>query len=159
MSDLRPRGEPSGSRTDGYGAAAACLGVWLLAGTALPGLMASGPPFAMVGLPDAASEREDGTRETLGRRPPGGSAAAGRYAETSDERREALPPQTLDINRADVTALQALPGVGPALARRIVAHRETHGPFRRPADLLHVSGVGAKRYARLHGLIGTAEAP
>jgi competence protein ComEA len=56
-------------------------------------------------------------------------------------------------------ALQTLPGVGPTLARRIVAHRETHGPFRTPADLLHVSGVGAKRYARLHGLIGAAETP
>ena len=43
------------------------------------------------------------------------------------------------------TALQALPGVGPALARRIVAHREAHGPFRRPADLLRVPGIGAKR--------------
>ena len=159
MSDLRARGEPLGSRADGYGAAAACLGVWLLAGTALSGLMSSAPPFSVVGLPDAAWEREDGTREALGRRPTVGPAAAGRYAETSDERREALPPQTLDINRVDVMALQALPGVGPALARRIVAHRETHGPFRRPADLLHVSGVGAKRYARLHGLIGTAEAP
>lgn len=148
-----------GSRADGYGAAAACLGVWLLAGTALSGLMSSGPTFSVVGLPDAASEREDGTRDALGRRPAVGPAAAGRYAETSDERREVLPPQALDINRADVLALQALPGVGPALARRIVAHRETHGPFRRPADLLYVSGVGAKRYARLHGLIGTAEAP
>ena len=49
--------------------------------------------------------------------------------------------------------------VGPALARRIVAHRETHGPFRSPADLLQVSGVGAKRYARLQGMIHTAEAP
>jgi competence protein ComEA len=65
----------------------------------------------------------------------------------------------LDINRADATALQALPGVGLALARRIVTHREAHGPFRRPADLLQVPGVGAKRYARLHGTIRTAEAP
>jgi competence ComEA-like helix-hairpin-helix protein len=159
VSDLRARGEPSGSWTDGYGAAAACLGVWLLAGTALSGLMSAGPPFSVVGLPDAASEREEGTREALGRRPAAGPAPAGGHAETLEVRREALPPQTLDINRADVMALQALPGVGPALARRIVAHRETHGPFRKPADLLQVSGVGAKRYARLHGLIGTAEAP
>jgi len=70
-----------------------------------------------------------------------------------------LLPPTLNINRADVTALQALPGVGPALARRIVAHREMHGPFRRPADILQVSGVGAKRYGRLQGMIHTAEAP
>jgi len=52
-----------------------------------------------------------------------------------------------------------LPGVGPVLARRIVGHREIHGPFGKPEDLRQVSGIGAKRYARLQGLIGTAEAP
>jgi competence protein ComEA len=65
----------------------------------------------------------------------------------------------LDINRADAADLQALPSIGPVLARRIVAHREAHGPFRDPADLLHVSGLGATRLARLRGLIRTAEAP
>jgi len=40
-----------------------------------------------------------------------------------------------------------------------VAHRETHGPFRDPADLLQVPGVGGKRFAGLQGLIRTAEAP
>lgn len=79
MSDLRARGEPLGSRADGHAAAAACLGMRLLAGT--------------------------------------------------------------------------------APARRIVAYRETHGPFRRPAHLLQLPGVGAKRYARLQGMIRTAEAP
>ena len=159
MSDLRARGEPSGSRADGHVAAAACLGVWLRAGTALSGAMSSGPPFPAVGPPDAVSEREDGTREVRGGRPAARPGPAGRGAAAPDAAREASPPPVLDINRADATALQALPGVGPALARRIVTHREAHGPFRRPADLLQVPGVGAKRYARLHGTIRTAEAP
>jgi competence protein ComEA len=86
-------------------------------------------------------------------------AAATRHTDTSDAGREAPPPGPIDINRAAATDLQALPGVGPVLARRIVAHRETRGPFRDPADLLRVPGVGAKRFADLRGLIRAAEAP
>ena len=159
MSDLRARGGGSGAPADGHLAAAACLGVWLLAGTTLSGVMSSGPPFSLVGPPDAASERADGTREVRGRRPAAGPGPAGGYAATPAAARESLPPPRLNINRADATALQALPGVGPALARRIVAHRETRGSFRRPADILQVPGVGAKRYARLQGMIHTAETP
>ncbi len=69
------------------------------------------------------------------------------------------PPQPLDINGADASALRTLPGIGPALARRIVADRESHGPFRISEDLLRVSGIGPQRYAALRHLVRTAEAP
>jgi competence protein ComEA len=68
-------------------------------------------------------------------------------------------PPAVDINRADAVALQALPGVGPTLAGRIVAYREAHGAFRKPDDLLRVPGIGAKRYTRLQRLIRAAETP
>jgi competence protein ComEA len=144
---------------DGHVAAAACLGVWLLAGTALSGVLASGPSFPAVGLSEAVAGRGDGAPEVRGRVPAAVPAPAGRQTQTSDAGRAPSPTRPLDINRADATDLQALPGVGPVLARRIVAHRETRGPFRNPADLLQVPGVGAKRFARLEGLIHTAEAP
>jgi competence protein ComEA len=86
-------------------------------------------------------------------------APAREAVRTLGERGIPVPPEPLDINRADAPALQALPGVGPALARRIVAYRESHGPFRTPEDLLRVSGIGAQRYARLRGLVRTREAP
>lgn len=140
MNDVRAPGEGARRPADAHLAAAACLGLCLLAGTALPGVLWSGPPFPAVGLPEAA-DREEGVR-----------AAAGRA-------RAASPSPTIDINRASAAVLQALPGIGPVLARRIAAHREAHGPFRDPADLLQVSGVGAVRLARLRGLIRTAEAP
>lgn len=159
MSHLRTRGEPSGRRADAHVTAAACLGVWLLAGTAMSGLFTWGPAFSAVGLVDPASQSEGETRGDFGRRATTESAPALGYAVPSDERRGPSAPQVVDVNRADVTALQALPGVGPALARRIVVHRETYGPFRRPADLLQVPGVGAKRYARLEGRIITAGTP
>jgi len=65
----------------------------------------------------------------------------------------------LDINRADATALQSLPGIGPTLAGRIVAHRETRGRFRQATDLLAVPGIGPKRFEQLAPLIVAGEGP
>ena len=48
----------------------------------------------------------------------------------------------LDINTADRYALTALPGIGDALAQRIIRYREEHGGFSRPEELLNVEGIG-----------------
>jgi len=50
----------------------------------------------------------------------------------------------LDLNSATAAALEALPGVGPVLARRIVEHRASRGGFQRLEDLLQVKGVGPR---------------
>ncbi|PCN47226.1 competence protein ComEA [Curtobacterium sp. 'Ferrero'] len=55
----------------------------------------------------------------------------------------------IDLNSADATALDSLPGIGPALAERIVAWRDEHGPFRAVEDLLEVSGIGDAKFAEL----------
>lgn len=47
-----------------------------------------------------------------------------------------------DLNRADADELERLPGVGPVIAERIVAHRRRHGPFRRVGALTEVPGIG-----------------
>ena len=57
----------------------------------------------------------------------------------------------LDLNRASAAELDALPGIGPVLAGRIVEHRNTHGPFRRVEELRAVRGVGPRLFERLHG--------
>ena len=59
----------------------------------------------------------------------------------------------VNINRASEDELERLPGVGPALARRIVEHRERHGPFRRTEHLLIVRGVSDTRFRELRPLI------
>ncbi len=58
----------------------------------------------------------------------------------------AAPPGdgTVDLNTADQAALEELPGIGPALAERIVAWREENGRFRTVDDLLAVPGIGEK---------------
>jgi len=48
------------------------------------------------------------------------------------------------INKADVSALQSLKGVGRAKAQAIVAFRNEYGEFKSPEDLLKVKGIGQK---------------
>ena len=50
--------------------------------------------------------------------------------------------ERIDPNEAPAEQLDRLPRVGPALAERIIAHRETHGPFRSLEDVDAVSGIG-----------------
>jgi competence ComEA-like helix-hairpin-helix protein len=68
---------------------------------------------------------------------PAGVAATGRVA----------------INRASARDLEALPGIGPSLAKRIVEEREKAGPFRSPRDLLRVKGIGPKKQAAIQDRI------
>src|SRR5262245_50334576 len=58
-------------------------------------------------------------------------------------------PAPLDLNRASAEELEALPGIGPVLARRIVLDRRESGRFRRAEDLLRVRGVGPRLLERL----------
>ena len=57
------------------------------------------------------------------------------------------------INLADAVELQALPGVGPVLAERILAHRNEHGPFTAVEDLLGVSGIGEGKLSSLRDAV------
>lgn len=58
----------------------------------------------------------------------------------------------IDLNTADSTALQTLPGVGPVTAEAIVTHRQDQ-PFASVEDLLLVQGIGPKTYERLKDLV------
>lgn len=70
---------------------------------------------------------------------------------------EQAPPGNTDgpisINRATVAELQTLPGVGPVLAERIVAHREQVEGFDRVEDLLQVPGIGESKLAAIRDLV------
>lgn len=56
-------------------------------------------------------------------------------------------------NRAEAALLEQLPGVGPVLAERIVAHREANGPFETVEDLLDVPGIGEAKLSAIRDLI------
>lgn len=57
--------------------------------------------------------------------------------------------RSFDLNRASERELRMLPGIGPALAARIVEHRRRYGGFLRVASLRDVRGIGPKLVARL----------
>lgn len=59
----------------------------------------------------------------------------------------------LNLNSADLAALESLPGIGPALAQRIVDWRESQGSFTSVEQLNEVSGIGDVTYARLKDLV------
>jgi competence protein ComEA len=68
-------------------------------------------------------------------------------------------PAAVDLNQAGLAELDALPGIGPVLAGRILQHRNAHGPFREPEDLLAVPGIGPRLFERLRARIRVGSPP
>ncbi|MDQ6827158.1 MAG: ComEA family DNA-binding protein [Candidatus Eremiobacteraeota bacterium] len=72
------------------------------------------------------------------------------------KRRKAPLGQPVDINRADASVLQTLPGVGPGLAQRLIDFRQVNGPFHTVDELADVAGMTDRRieqitpYIRMH---------
>lgn len=113
----------------------------------VPAIGEAVPPAAAVAGTGGAALAPGTQVGGLGGGGPAGAASGGMGAGAAAVR--------LDINRASAAELEALPGIGPALAERIVAYRTTHGPFRAPDGLLDVGGIGAKTLERFAGLITT----
>lgn len=66
------------------------------------------------------------------------------------------PPSTqatVNLNTATVDQLDMLPGIGPATAKAIVAHRSRKGPFSRLDDLLAIDGIGPKKLDGIRDLV------
>lgn len=61
--------------------------------------------------------------------------------------------ELVNINTADETLLESLPGIGSSTAHKIVADREENGPFTSTEDLKRVSGIGDKKFEALSELI------
>ncbi len=59
----------------------------------------------------------------------------------------------VDLNTASAEQLDALPGVGPVTAEKIVEYRQTHGPFTSVDQLDAIPGIGAAKIANLKGLV------
>ncbi len=96
------------------------------------------PPRALPGPPVATPA--DSAESTIGRE-----------ASPPASHRGDAPPARLQLNRASERELDALPGIGPVLARRIVEHRRVHGSFRSVEELRAVRGIGPALVARLRG--------
>ncbi|MBU2855479.1 ComEA family DNA-binding protein [Acidithiobacillus ferrooxidans] len=60
---------------------------------------------------------------------------------------------SVNINTADATALDALPGIGPAKAQAVLEYRQAHGPFRSVDELTSVHGIGPRLLERLRPVL------
>jgi competence protein ComEA len=59
----------------------------------------------------------------------------------------------ISLNQASSSQLEELPGVGPALAGRLVDWRSANGGFKSKEDLLNVAGIGDKLFAAVKDLV------
>lgn len=66
---------------------------------------------------------------------------------------EADGPQLISLNRADAWLLDALPGIGPTTAQRIVDYREANGPFVTIYELMLVTGIGESTFNKVQDYI------
>lgn len=91
-------------------------------------------------LPTDAGQAAGATPTTAA---PGPGAASASSAGTAGEGGK------ININTATAAELEELPGIGPALAERIVAHRQANGPFASVDDLVQVPGIGTAKLEAL----------
>lgn len=87
-------------------------------------------------------------------------AKASAYAkQTESSQQETYEPEPVEkaalvnLNTADEGLLETLPGVGPVVAKRIIAYRDSVGTFRTKEELMQVDGIGEKTFEKLQDYI------
>ena len=80
------------------------------------------------------------------------STATSQIAQQSLRQVTTAPP-LININTASSAELEKLPGIGQALAARIISHRRQYGRFRRAEHLMMVRGISDRRFRALRSLI------
>lgn len=105
-------------------------------------------------LPQADAERvnmaqpvKDGQQIRVPEKKAAGNAATGDATGDAAAGRE--DGGLVNLNTADEKALDALPGVGPATARKIIEYRESEGGFQSTEDLMKIKGIGQAKYDKL----------
>lgn len=81
-----------------------------------------------------------------------GSGAGGAVA-VSSPAAGSSPSAPLDLNTATLEQLDALPGIGPVTAQKILDYRTQHGAFHSVSELEGVPGIGPSHIAQLKGLV------
>jgi len=87
---------------------------------------------------------------------PSGDGATGEPTDAGGAAGGGAAGAPVDVNTADLAALEELPGIGPVTAQAIVDHRAEHGLFASVDDLLAVNGIGEAKLAQLrdHVVVG-----
>ena len=106
-------------------------------------------PKAALALVNLAAPLADGTQIVVpARAPPNGAAAGGSSGDAP-----ATPSGPVHLNTATLADLEALPGVGPVTAQKILDYRQQHGAFSSVDELDAIPGIGPKRLDQLRDLV------
>jgi len=76
-------------------------------------------------------------------------------------RKPASPPPSpqaaaVNLNTANISQLEGLPGIGKSVAERIIEYRQKNGGFKKVEDLMNVRGIGEKSFLKLKPLVMVA---
>lgn len=105
------------------------------------------------------------SRQHVGRAVPANSRWAQPTLPTTQYDRESVRPEfvegrfsgaqlltlnkPINLNTASKTDLEAVPGIGPKTAEKIIDYRKEHGRFRRIEDIMNVEGIKSKRFEKM----------
>ena len=98
------------------------------------------------GEPGGKNREEESSYYTL---PEGGDSAP----DQTDGGNAGASEGLVNINTADIAGLCALPGIGEGRAKAIIEYREKQGGFQKKEDIMQVSGIGEKMYARMEAYL------
>ena len=130
---------------------AATIGIVFWIGWSVPTALDHEDDLAAESLEGSKTETPSGSGDMASVNPPSLASLTDQSSTVPSSKR---PHQgLLDLNRATSQDFDALPGVGPKLAERILEYRQSVGIFHSPDELREVKGIGKKKFERIRSLV------